>query len=407
MQDNIESEFRHPPRKKRGRPSKASAGQEPGTSGMETSNSYDSLTDESIEFHIAKESLKRKKPRTVNISKEPKLPPITIFNIPITQVKSELVLLGIQGHEIKVTQYGIKIFANTHEHFKLIKSHYTINKNEFYTHTLKEEQTTKYIVHGLHDIDVSEISKELATKELNPCDIKKISIKKPHQDEQLMYIIYFKKSQSIKISDVRNVRTLSYIRIRWEYYRNKKIGPTQCNNCMKYGHGALNCHLKPRCVRCGLEHTSKTCPLMVDNNNNKIPEAQLKCANCDGNHSAKNVHCPKREEYIKVIKNIRNNNKRTTSNPTTPTKYFQNAPQLSSAHFPSINSRASKPWSNENPQVNITKAFDNKSSENELFSTQELLIIVKEMMTKLSSCRTKSDQFHAIAELACTHLYGK
>ena len=35
------------------------------------------------------------------------------------------------------------------------------------------------------------------------------------------------------------------------------------------------------------------------------------------------------------------------------------------------------------------------------------MTIVKEMISKLSECRTKADQFHTIAELACTHLYGK
>ena len=58
----------------------------------------------------------------------------------------------------------------------------------------------------------------------------------------------------IKISEVRNIGTLSYIRVRWEYYRSNKSGPTQCNNCMHFGHGVLNCHLKPKCLRCGEEH---------------------------------------------------------------------------------------------------------------------------------------------------------
>ena len=58
--ENNDSEFRHPPKKKRGRPSRASLNQEAGTSEMETANSYESLTDESIEYHLAKEAVKRK-----------------------------------------------------------------------------------------------------------------------------------------------------------------------------------------------------------------------------------------------------------------------------------------------------------------------------------------------------------
>ena len=56
-------------------------------------------------------------------------------------------------------------------------------------------------------------------------------------------------------------------------------------------------------MRCGEEHSSKTCPLINNNvsNNGRIPENLLKCANCGGNHSAKNMQCPKRGEYIKVV----------------------------------------------------------------------------------------------------------
>lgn len=111
----------------------------------------------------------------------------------------------------------------------------------------------------------------------------------------------------IKISDLCNIRTISYIRIRWDYYQSKKSGPTQCNNCMHFGHGTLNCHRKPRCVRCGENHSSKAC-LFIQNitfKNNKISEEKLKCANCDGNHSAKYMQCPKMAEYVNAIQNIK------------------------------------------------------------------------------------------------------
>lgn len=386
--DESNGEFRHPPRKKRGRPSKVTTNQDPG---METANSYESLTDESVEFHLAKEALRRKSPtaKTVKLSK---LPPITVFNIPITQIKNELAALGIQGHEIKITKYGTKIFASTNEHFKQIKNFFITNKKEFYTHTMREEQTNKFVIHGLHDIDVSEISNELISKKINPCDIKKLVIKKPRQETQLLYLVYFKKNQLMKISDLRNIRTLSYIRIRWEYYQSKKTGPIQCNNCMNFGHGALNCHLKTRCVRCGDEHSSKICPLIVHNgtDDNKIPEEFLKCANCDGNHSAKYQLCPKRAEYVKVIHNIRNRNKNTTTNNVhNQQKHFQDAPQLLNANFPSINKEISQPWkqskniSNNYSKQNHSRAFPRTSTENELFSTSEMLEIIKELIIQI------------------------
>lgn len=57
------NDFVHPPKKKRGRPSKTRLADDSEMSGIETVNSYESLTDESIEFHIANESIKRKNPK--------------------------------------------------------------------------------------------------------------------------------------------------------------------------------------------------------------------------------------------------------------------------------------------------------------------------------------------------------
>ena len=54
-------EFVHPPKKKCGRPAKHRA-IDPDISGIETANSYDSLTDEYIEYHIANEAMKQKAP---------------------------------------------------------------------------------------------------------------------------------------------------------------------------------------------------------------------------------------------------------------------------------------------------------------------------------------------------------
>ncbi len=140
--------FVHPPRKERGRPTKVRRGDNSEMSGIETCNSYDSLIDESTEYQNAIDSLKRKTPGMNKTAKELKPPPITIFNMPIVQVKTELFSLG----EIKLTRYGTKIFASTNEQFKLIKAHFTSHKYQYYTHTLREDQTNKFVIHGLHDI---------------------------------------------------------------------------------------------------------------------------------------------------------------------------------------------------------------------------------------------------------------
>lgn len=72
------------------------------------------------------------------------------------------------------------------------------------------------------------------------------------------------------------------------------IFPTiQCYNCCRYGHTKMQCRSKPRCYRCGQEHSGETC---------KIDDDCVQCCLCSGSHVATNRVCPefKRQKDIKV-----------------------------------------------------------------------------------------------------------
>ena len=58
----------------------------------------------------------------------------------------------------------------------------------------------------------------------------------------------------------------------------------QCFKCQSFGHKALNCAKKEKCVVCGEAHSHKNCP----NKENQKP----KCANCRGPHVANYGGCP-------------------------------------------------------------------------------------------------------------------
>ena len=58
----------------------------------------------------------------------------------------------------------------------------------------------------------------------------------------------------------------------------------QCFKCQGFGHKALNCTKKQKCVVCGEAHSHKNCP----NKDKKKP----KCANCRGPHVANYRGCP-------------------------------------------------------------------------------------------------------------------
>lgn len=72
------------------------------------------------------------------------------------------------------------------------------------------------------------------------------------------------------------------------------IFPTiQCFNCCRYGHTKVQCRSKPRCFRCGQEHTGESC---------KVDDDNITCCLCSGSHTAISKSCPelKRQRSIKI-----------------------------------------------------------------------------------------------------------
>lgn len=72
------------------------------------------------------------------------------------------------------------------------------------------------------------------------------------------------------------------------------IFPTiQCYNCCKFGHTKSQCRSRPRCFKCGDEHTPESCSVIVENG---------KCFHCSGRHFATSRTCPEftRQQNIKI-----------------------------------------------------------------------------------------------------------
>ncbi|GFW86972.1 uncharacterized protein TNCV_1383881 [Trichonephila clavipes] len=62
---------------------------------------------------------------------------------------------------------------------------------------------------------------------------------------------------------------------------------TQCFKCNNFFHTAENCHLKPRCLKCGNEHPTRQCPI-------KERQDNPFCINCqEYGHSACYTKYPK------------------------------------------------------------------------------------------------------------------
>ncbi|KAK2701609.1 hypothetical protein QYM36_019749 [Artemia franciscana] len=63
--------------------------------------------------------------------------------------------------------------------------------------------------------------------------------------------------------------------------------PLRCFKCQKFGHNSLNCWGKDTCGICGDNHAMTACPELNKNRN----EQKVRCANCNGQHTALSKEC--------------------------------------------------------------------------------------------------------------------
>ena len=69
----------------------------------------------------------------------------------------------------------------------------------------------------------------------------------------------------------------------------------------------------------------------------------------------------------------------------------------------SVNSSTNSNTTNNNNYANKLKSNDDKN----LFSLSEINSLINEVITNLSSCSNRIEQFHVITQLAIKYLYGK
>lgn len=69
----------------------------------------------------------------------------------------------------------------------------------------------------------------------------------------------------------------------------------QCYNCCRFGHTKVQCRAKPRCFKCGNDHSGDTCD---------VEEEIVSCCLCLGAHFAISKSCPEfsRQKQIKILR---------------------------------------------------------------------------------------------------------
>lgn len=396
--------------------------------GITIENYYDSLADDDSDYsenqtpsnwaprYKRGRSSKNFKPAESGVKKVPLLkthtpPPITIEKVSINILLTHMKSLNLDKGNVayKNGRGFVKIFTKDTDTFNKVVDHCKKLSLAGYTHSLKEEKLVRYCLYGLSSMDGADIAKELKDEyNLEPVKIRQFYQNKDYADE-VIYMVYFKKSQNVTIESLRQVTGIQGIRTKFRHFHTKEHQTTQCSNCQGFGHGSQNCFKKPICVRCAGDHSSKTCPLIadqmkVDNPTNRpqVPIEKLKCALCQkSGHSAAWRNCEVRIEQERAQQAIRRS--RRNMNRRGPTVRFDlkeqfpplkpnNTHPLQTAYHV-YNPAPPKPsTSNWRPQTN-----------NKLISVEECLEIYDTLVDQLLQCTNARQQLRVIQEFALRH----
>lgn len=250
------------------------------------------------------------------------------------------------------------------------------NKIEYFSYTSKNNRPYKVVLSGLDKLDPTKVKLELINLGLNCLDVKSIYSKTENNREIILYIVYLKKGSTSLMELSNNFKSINYIRVKWSYKSKLPNKITQCYNCQMFGHGSNICNIKTFCAKCAGSHATSTCT-----------STTLKCSNCNGDHKSTDNICPSRCSYVGLKERLY---KPTTSR---------------NIHNRTINSRNNQSYDLSTPNntyanvVRSTYTSQNNPS-NDIFTLEELKALTFELIENLKNCKTKTDQFNVITNIA-------
>lgn len=311
-------------------------------------------------------------------SKSTKPPPITVNSTSVAYIHKTIVNVGVVRYTTKPTRHGTIVQVDEVKDYKKVINTFKERNVSYHSYQLEEDKTTKVVLHGLFDLPTNEVTELLKEENIFPVEVKKLPIKNKKYDEHAVYILHFPKG-TVSLQLLKNIRAVNHCRVNWEYFSSKP-GPMQCKRCKLFGHGAANCNRAKKCYLCAGEHDSIICPLTAGSSagDGRVPAHKLKCANCDGNHTARFHECSQRP--VPVAKNTTHTNRKFAPCATD----FPSLPQK-----PPLQRWTQRVQTNTNQQRYA-------NTNNDLFDRTEILPIIEEVICNLAPCKSKQEQLMTI-----------
>lgn len=163
--------------------------------------------------------------------------------------------------------------ANTYDVHPLFCEQFAIANLEFHTHDLQPYKIFRVVLKGV-DALPNEVITEMIHKAVGSAPTRIATI---NNKTTMFHIVSFKASE-VDMSVLEKVRTMGMYGAKWETYKPKRTGPTQCTTCLAFGHGQQNCSRTPKCLFCADDHNFALCKLT--DMEEKVAMELLRCHNC-------------------------------------------------------------------------------------------------------------------------------
>lgn len=364
------------------------------TSPFLSENRFDALGDDDVGDGVEQQ---KKEPRV-------RIPPIFIVGKSVADVVKLLNINGVpQGDDymLKFTKATVQFLTKSKELFTTTVALLKSSGVQFYTHDTSENVLSKFVLSGLPAVNIADLKEELEALSLEPLDVKVLSTSKSGADEHTLYLVYFKRG-SVKIQDLRKTKAIFNVVVSWRHFSKHPNDVAQCHRCQKFGHGSSNCNLPPKCVKCGGKHLTDVCglPRKAELNNTNNSKSQLKCVNCGGSHCANFRGCPTRIAYLEELEKRKKKPSRQVPQKSAPPNRNEGPPIRPKPTPPGLKTYAQVASRSETTVPCTDLGGDG------LFTASEFLCLAREMFTRLVGCRTKQQQFDALAELMAKYLYN-
>jgi len=227
-------------------------------------------------------------------------PPIFIKHVrDFPELCTELCeLIDVDNFQCKSTPDQLKIQTTNPEAYRMLVKFLRNEKAQFHTFQLKEDKPTLVVIRNLHPTTpTSLIKSELETRLF---EVRQVSQVLHRLNKKQLPLFFVDLEPTTHSNEIFELNSLLHTKVKVEEpHKPKTIA--QCANCQDYEHTKAYCGHPPRCVRCGKDHHSSSCP--------KSRDEPPCCALCHGNHPVSYKGCSIYKELQHRKKSNSNNNK--------------------------------------------------------------------------------------------------